>query len=130
MTSTITNIRARRAEIAQLMEALEQEDDELEMAEKVVARLEANPKTNGSAVTTTKANGALTQRDMIVGILRTRDNPWVESSKTLHTEIHKLYGVKITPGSFLPMLSYLKKKDVIVRAGPKIALAERVGDQH
>jgi hypothetical protein len=130
---TLNLIRARRAEIAKqhqsarrVLETLEKEDAELEAAERVIVRLAGTTKVDGSAV----PSGKLSQRDAVISALRLSADPWFCDASALREEASKLYGQEIAQTTFQPLLSTLTNKDrVVVREGPKVALAERIKKQ-
>lgn len=66
-----------------------------------------------------------TQTDLIIATLKASADVWVESSSVLHDDILRIHGVDIKSNSLLPLLTGLKNEGIIVRDGPKIALAER-----
>jgi hypothetical protein len=139
MNPTLTSIRARRAEITKLRQALDLEDQELAVAERVVSRLEAHtamqnenvdlsvPMVAHSSVSATAMliPAPARQADFVIATLRASENVWFESSAALEREIAKTHGVIIKPTSLQPLLSNLKKRGAIVREGPRIALAQR-----
>jgi len=139
MTDTLTTIRTRRAEIIKLRQALDDEEKELTIAERVIERLAAStpvtviaPNANGAPLffpqqAPDKPGRQPTHKELIIGTLRTVADPWVESSRVLHAKIKEIHGVDINfTGTFQPTLSDLKKAGTVLRDGPKIALAERI----
>lgn len=132
MTDTLSDIRTRRAQIAKLKGELDEEDEELATAEKVVARLEAgHGRANGAHAAPVRRRPAAgnkpTNRDLVLAVLKSSEEPWIETSAQLHEKIKEIHGVDINfNGTLLPMLSDLKKHKVILRDGPKIALASRL----
>jgi hypothetical protein len=132
MEPNLSTVRARRAQIAKLRKVLDTEDQELEIAETVLVRLSAHsiadtvpniPQTNG---TTTVTQQPVTQKDLVIGTLRARIEPWVDSSRDLQAEIERTHGVLIRDSSLLPLLTTLKGDGIIRRdAQNRIALTER-----
>jgi hypothetical protein len=120
----LATVRARRAELAKLRRAIDDEDSELEIAERALTRLAASrPESiNFSRPMSPPA----TQRELIEAVLKVSPDPWIESPAALRAEIERTHGVKIKPTSFQPLLSTLKKEGVIARDRLKIALADRI----
>jgi hypothetical protein len=145
-------VRARRAEIAAQQRALEEEDDELAVAERVAERLEPSLRSKAAAgdrdapnteptaaaaviagkgglsvrATVQTLRRSMSQPELIVATLRASADPWFESSAALHDEILRIHGVDIKGNSLLPSLTGMKKDGLIIRNGPRLALAERV----
>src|SRR5579872_4330088 len=136
MEPNLATVRARRAYLAKLRQQIDAEEGELEITERVLTRLAAMP----SGAAAASANGAeraaqpaaakdqpVTQKDLIVATLRTRAEPWVESSRDLQNEIEEAHGVHIKDNSLLPLLTILRQDGTIKRdAQNRIALAERL----
>lgn len=129
-------VRARRAEIDRQRAALDTEDQELAVAERVAERLEPfvragapNAETGSTVTNAVLAAGApKTQPELVISTLKASAGPWFESSNALHDEIQRIHGVDIKSGSLLPVLTNLKNEGIILREGPRIALAERVAN--
>jgi uncharacterized protein involved in outer membrane biogenesis len=136
MEPNLSTVRARRAQIALLRKALDTEDQELEIAELVLERLAAQP-TAAAAPNPPQPNGTqtaiqrpVTQKDLIIATLRTRAEPWVESSRELQAEIERTHGVHIKDSSLLPQLTGLKDDGIIRRdTQNRIALVERLNKE-
>jgi hypothetical protein len=136
--SDLSLVRARRAAIKREMESLEEEDEELQTAERVLARLQASKVVkpavaitagNGAHATSTaptKSSGRMSQPDYVIGTLKAVQNPWVDSPVALQGLIKTLHNVEIPTNSFHPILHHLRADGVIVRDGSRLALAERV----
>jgi len=129
--SDIHLVRERRASIARMRKVLDEEDHDLAITERTLARLQAAKtaaKPTGNGAGRPKASGDLTQTDMIVGALRGSANTWLSSSSELHGLIEAIHGVSINKNSFYPLLHDLDERGIIVRENGRIALAERVTD--
>ena len=130
--SDIHLVRERRAEIEKQRVALDKEDAELAITERTLARLQAAKsaaKPNSNGASPFKPKGAISQSDMILGVLRGAPTPWMASSNDLHAAIKTIHGADINKNSFFPMLHSLEKRHLIVRKGGRIALAERLARQ-
>jgi hypothetical protein len=131
MDPNLATVRNRRAQIAAQRKVLDEEDKELEIAERALTRLAATTQvSNGHFVL---ASGdpvqqqPVTQRDLVIATLRTHPEVWIESSGHLRAEIERNHKVQIRRTSLLPLLTTLKDEGVIRRdAHNRIALAERV----
>ena len=129
--SDLALVHSRRLEIARLRGQLDAEDAELEIAERVLGRLQAAKRPTGGGLerkvpSGRRPNGQLTQRDMILGTLRALPHPWVKDTATLQARIKEFHGIEIPMTSLQPYLSDLKKDKFIVRdEGGGIALSER-----
>ena len=131
MEPNLTTVRTRRAQIAKLRQALDDEDKRLEITEQELTRLGASAQvSNGHTVTASNevtVQQPVTQKDLVIATLRTYPTVWVDSSRELHTAIERTHGVNIANSSFMPLLTSLKSKGIIRRdARNRIALAERV----
>jgi hypothetical protein len=139
MEPNLSTVRARRAQIAKLRKALDDEDQKLEVAEQVLVQLAAVPSGEVSptiGVSMASNDGIsigvagrqpVTQKDLVIATLRTRKDPWSPGSRELANEIEQTHGVTINLPSLLPLLTKLKDNGVIRRdAQNRIALAERV----
>jgi hypothetical protein len=128
MEPNLSTIRARRAELAKMLEALAEEARELDIAERVLTRLGATYSANGASGVPSVhvVASAATQQDIVISTLRLAVDPWFESPAALHAEIERTHGIRYKNSSFQPLLSHLKKKRIVARDGARIALAERV----
>jgi len=163
MEPTLTTVRNRLAQLAEMRKKIDVEYQELEIAERVLTRLAAMTVSSTAAVNLSSLSGTtstaainsssnvvanatltsrmpttlgttngttsspVTHKDLVIATLRTLREPWVESSRQLQTEIENAHGIHIKDNSLLPLLSGLKKDEIIRRddAG-RIALSERV----
>jgi len=144
MEPNLSTIRARRAQLAKYRQQIDAEDEELEIAERVLTRLAVGTNSPvGPAVRKSESSqhdepsaeairtGAgdqpnpVTHKDLVFAALRARAEPWV-SSRQLQTEIAEAHGIHIEDNSFLPLLSSLMAEGIIKRSEKGIALAERV----
>jgi len=130
----LDNVRARRAEISRAKEALEKEDQELAIAEKVAEKLDPSLVSSVTRVADPDlvvpnkllATAAPKRHsDLVLSTLKASANTWFESSEELREEVRRIYGIEIIRGSFLPLLTSLKNEGLIVRDGRKVALAEK-----
>lgn len=118
---TLAKIRARQIEIDRQIAALSDEASDLEVAARVVARLETPPTSQA-----TEPKSQLTHPDLIVATLKAAKGPWFGDWSGLQRAIKEMHGVDIPKSSLQPYLSNLKNQGVIVRNGPNIALRVRV----
>lgn len=132
-TTSLAAIRARRAAIATQRQALDAEEQELAVAERVVARLGATamPRPNGNGRSQgerppAESPAPARQADLVIATLKASASPWVETSADLQTQIKEIHGVEIPKNSLLPLLSRLTADKIVARDGPKLALKERV----
>ena len=133
--SDLALVRARRAAISREIEELQEEDDDLEVTERVLARLQAaKAKANGNGAhvgpPAPLATRTMSQPEYVLGTLRAAENPWIESAVALQNMVRKVHGVDIPTNSFHPIISNLTKRGVVLRDGPRIALAERIAKGH
>ena len=82
-TPNISTVRARRAEISRLRKGLDEEDQELAIAERALARLAASaPATNGtatfgaSALGTPATKAPVTHKDLVIATLKMHPEPY------------------------------------------------------
>ncbi len=127
MTNPLHTIDSRLEVIAKARKALDTEEQELLIARRVFARLDAATPTggNGRAHHATPGQPALTHKGMLIATLRSHPSIWLESPTVLHEEIVRVHGTDIPKTSFQPLLSNLKKDGLVARDGLRIALAER-----
>lgn len=126
----LSTVRQRRSAIAKQIKALQTEDGELEIAERVLTRLAPTTRsrdTNGGGLDFGNPDPPpVTQKDLVIATLRARAEPWIESSRALQAEIQETHGVHIRDSSLLPLLTTLKDDKIIKRdSDNRIALAER-----
>jgi hypothetical protein len=135
MEPNLSSVRTRRAQLAKQIKQLQDEDEELAIAERALTRLAVGTSAISSMSSVsepTKINGAthetpVTHRDLVIATLKHRADPWVPGSKALLDEISETHGLAIQRNSFLPLLSNLKKEGVITRdVAKRIALTERI----
>jgi hypothetical protein len=138
--SDLAKIKDRRAELAGQRKAIEDEERELEIAEKVLVRLgRALPTSiNASAPLMTPAVTSLSRdltrasvSDVLMHILSTSATVWHTSSE-LQIEASRLKGKDVPMTTISPTLTALKKQNMVVRDGNKVAFAERArtNDRH
>lgn len=141
MSDALSIIRARRAEIAEAIEALKDEDRDLGTAELVLARLaggaeplraahQSSAKSAAKSVAPTARVAEAkvrpsSQRGMVMEVLRHNSEPWLRSGELI-AEVQRLWGAQVPEMSLRPLLSAMKRERVIVRDGHLIALRERV----
>ncbi len=137
---TLELVRARRAEIGRIRESLDAEERDLEITERTLMRLAVKTTMTSSGTKSGvdqdhKAKPVLnleppaqlsSQKSLITTALQNAPEAWFESSDQLHAFIASVFNVEIPKSSFLPYLSDLKKREVIVRDGQRIALKDRV----
>jgi hypothetical protein len=141
MSSSLSRVRARRAQIAQRLAAigkettdLRAEDDDLAVTERTLARLEGDAQPNLELVTVDKdpmANKFAGERpsikQMIVRTLKQAPETWAPDAQWVWDAIRRDFNVEINKNSFYPQISSLVDHDKsVVRDGKKIALVERL----
>jgi hypothetical protein len=111
-------IRARRAEIEAERRLLDDEEAELDQAEKTIIRLASvrpNPSSNGA--------GPKTQKEFVLHALRIHRGNWYENVKDLREAVAAL-GKDIPMSSFQPLISDMVNTDkTLLRDGSKVGLA-------
>ncbi|GLK49281.1 hypothetical protein GCM10017620_22540 [Brevundimonas intermedia] len=136
----LQQIRDKRAHLARQRAAIDLQDAELEVAEKVLVRLEAErpegktfelqpvqPGKNDEPRDTFAFDVPpirLSRRELVLEALK-GEKIWMTSAE-INEEIAKRHGAQIKPTSFYPMLSNLKNEAVIKREGDRMALASRI----
>lgn len=117
----LQKIRDKRADLARQRAALERQDAELAIAEKVMAEIEGDETPAQPALPAGSAPTALSK--LVATSRRTRILEALSGEKVFMTSaeineaIAKRYGAPIKGSSLYPMLSLLKQEKVIVRAG-------------
>ncbi|MCH8113559.1 MAG: hypothetical protein IH905_16660 [Proteobacteria bacterium] len=134
MIDSLKSIQQRLAEIGEVRAKLDEEEHDLNIAERVLVRLEAMNKTgfrpvlprgiSDGASTSTKRPPSQTK--IIVATLKSSAQPWFESTNNLREAIRVIHGVQMRKSSFNPLMSQLVKEGIVVRDDLKVALAERV----
>lgn len=117
-------VRAQREEIARKMAALQAEDAELAIAERVIARLA--PTETYSDRQEVRSGQPVRHIDLVVQTLATMPQRWARDWSHLQGSIRSLFNVEIPKSSLQPYLSNLKNDGIVVRDGPRIALKSRV----
>lgn len=126
--SDLQKIRDKRAAIAQQRAALERQDAELAIAEKVLREFANADHASafggdvGLPVLARAPSGS--RRERVLEAL-SGETVWM-TSKEINFAIAQKYGVYIKGASLFPMLTALKNEGVIVRDGSKMALKSRV----
>jgi len=129
---SLATVRARRVELAKLRAAIDDEDKELEVAERALTRLAASKgdlshsQPEPARLPGLPGRPPATHKELVTAVLRVSPEPWLSSPAELRAEIERTHGVNIKPTSFQPLISDLKKKGVVVRDRQRIALAERI----
>lgn len=118
-------IRAKRAELARQRAALEKQDAELAIAERVLAEMEgvkaSSPQQTFEIVLSAPSGS---RRERVLEALG-GDKIWMTSAE-INNAIAKRHGVLIKGTSLYPMLTNLKKEGVIIRQGDRMALKGRL----
>ncbi len=136
MTNPSDTLRARRVQIAEMIETLRAEDQELEIAEQVLARMDAGsiraPAKQGGARLMAPRMSAIgdapkSQRELVLDALAASSIPWIRARDIISLAKSR-WGVTIPEKSLRPLLSVLKNNRRIVRHGRVVALRERAGD--
>jgi hypothetical protein len=115
-------IMARRAEIAQTRAALDEEERELVIAERVLARLAGD-----APPVAPRVRAARNQADMVLDALQV-GKLWQDQGELADT-VEIMDGVTIKPTSLQPLLSKLKLAGKIMKADGKFALVERAENE-
>jgi hypothetical protein len=134
-------IRARRAQLRQVIDNATAEDRDLEVAERVIAHFEAvgSAQVSSSSASSTasiavgeKVNGTIgggkkpSQAYMVTTALRGAPGQAFDTPLELRDEIARLYRVEIKNSSFQPLLSRLAKEGAITRDGRRVVLPKEV----
>lgn len=118
----LEQLRARRDEIARLKAALDKEDQDLSIAERVFLKL------SGVTVQEDNSLGARLVRGnkaLVVRVLEDQPQPWM-SAEQIRLEIKRTQGHMIGKTTLFPLLTAMKNEGLIVRNGGVVALARRV----
>ena len=128
MSDPLITIRTRRAEIARAIELLRTEDDELATTEAVLQRL------GGQVATVARPGGEAqrwtrprSQREFVLDVLSNSENAWLRIGEIVK-QARARWGVSIPEPSLRPLLSVMKRRNVIVRQGRVVALRERAAE--
>lgn len=125
----LQKIRDMRADLARQRAALEKQDAELAIAEKVMTQIEGSdtPTLPGlvpfPAPPAPPPTAGGSRRERVLEAL-SGEKVWMTSAE-VNQEIARRYGALMKGTSLYPLLSLLKKERVIVRAGDKIAIKRR-----
>lgn len=121
-------IRARRAEIARLIEALAIEDRELATTEHVLERLNGKGANSGHVGRKPAPHQRpRSQREFVLDALAHAKTPWLKTAEII-AEVKSRWGETIPELSLRPLLSTLKRSNAIVRHGRFVALRERASE--
>lgn len=129
MSIDLKTVRARLADIVEMIASLNAEAEEIRVAERVLLRLEATTKfaaTWDKAINKGNSQSKLSQSELIIATLRSSAEPWFESTNHLRNAIKLIHGVEIKKSSLQPLVSIMTKEGIIRRDKHKIAFAERV----
>lgn len=140
MTSgpTLDDVKARRAQIAAMRSALEAEDHELQIAERVLMRLARKtlaiaPRLPDEQISSQQIgdDGAAsgTVEELIIRTLRLSAVAWLTSAE-VKGDVDRMRGREVPMGTIGPVLTELKNKNIIVRDGNRVALSERSHEAH
>ncbi len=128
----LTDVKRRRAQIVKQRAALIEEDEELEIAERVLSRLVqvGEPRQREHEIKFEVApvfamRSKPTMKEMITKALRESDRLWI-SANDVQRAVSLTKGTDVPMPSISPILSVMKKEGTIRRDGLKIALASRV----
>ena len=140
--SDLSTIQARRAELAAHRQAIEAEEQELAIAERVLVRLARNAisrsaiTASGSAVLddlTLEANATVSSnslpktfstKDLIRSLLSSSAVVWL-TSQEVRDGVVLAKGRDVPKSTIGPTLTAMKEAGIIVRDGNKVALKER-----
>ncbi len=132
----LDKIKARRSELAAQLRAIEQEERELQIAEKVLLRLARIPAISpniGSGIWREKLDRnnasdatqrAATTPNLVLQSLTQSAVVWLTSNE-VQADVTRMKGAEVPMSTISPTLSNLKKDGIIVRDGNKVALRER-----
>jgi hypothetical protein len=129
--SYANRIRARIVEIEAILasrDKLRDELEELRVAERVILRLGTENEDDGSGGRVqprTKSPGSMTTKDHILAVLLEAEEVWI-TTLDVQSRTSKLVGRDVPIGTIAPTLSELRKLELIVRDGPKVAHADRL----
>ena len=148
MSSSLARVRARRAQIAALLNAAAKnitewraEDADLAVTERTLTRLEGGPQQNLDLVgaddemrvvdkdpLANKFSGERPSiKQLIIRSLKQAPETWVPDAQWVWDAIKRDYNVAINKNSFYPQMTSLVNEDkTVVRDGKKIALVERL----
>lgn len=123
--SDLIQVRARRANIAQLRAALDKEDAELATVERVLLRLSgeapaATSQREPLGVRIVRGNKALVTR-----VLEDVPHPWMTADE-IKNEIERTTGNVIGKTTLFPLLTAMKNEGLIVRDNRRVALPRRL----
>jgi hypothetical protein len=117
-----THIGRERARLATQLQSLDNEDKELEIAEKTILRLAA---MQGASKPASGGNGIYpkTQKEFVLHALKLHRGGWYENVKDLREAVAAL-GKDIPMTSFQPLISDMVNTDkTLLRDGSKVGLA-------
>ena len=139
MSSSLSRVRGRRAEIAKRLlaiageaTALKAEDVDLGVTERTLQRLEAKPEEEMTPVSNdplaNKFSGERPSiKQLIIRTLKQSADAWMPDAMAVWAAIKRDYNVEINKNSFYPQIHSLVNDDeLVVRDGSKLALAERL----
>lgn len=128
--SDIDKIKERRAELAKMREAIDAEERELSIAERVLVRLHRHAPAPLPAVPTIEQaasklqNRSTSTESLIERALRECATVWYTSAE-VRVDVSRLKGKDVPMTTIGPTLTAMKRNGTIVRDGNKVALAER-----
>lgn len=132
---TRREIEGRRKAIRDQIVKLEQEDHDLEIADRALQRLASQPPqflegsyrmaTGVATVAGPSATRPVTIKEMIVSYLEKTSSLW-RTANDIQDNVSDMRGSPVPMSSISPTLSDMKKAGTIVRDGMKVALAERI----
>jgi hypothetical protein len=130
---TLSDVRERRAKIASeiaRLDALKQEDQELEIAERVLARMagQSAPEPRNPPLVMSFAAGAGRTRkiaDLVIDYLGASRELWLTANE-IRDGLSAIRGAEIPMSTISPTLSNLKANGIVSRDGLKVALTERL----
>lgn len=115
-----------RADLARQRAALDKQDADLAVAERVLAKLEGSEPPPQQPFEFSPPGAALSRRDRVVEAL-SGQKLWMTSAE-INQAIANRHGALIKTTSFYPMISLLTKEGVLVRDEDKLALKRRIGE--
>ena len=132
--NTLHKIRARREALAAQRRAIDEEEHELQIAERVYLRFGESEVVNVPAVSTLPTAfatwssqskiGPATTEEFILVVLSNSASPWLTSSE-VREEVSRRKGKEVPMGTVGPTLTAMKNDGKILRDGHKVALSSR-----
>lgn len=123
----LQSVRARRAEIAQLLRTLKTEDADLAVAERVLLQLtpDGSPPPKQRLTRRGRQEGGKSQRALVLEALAQSKSEWLDVAGII-SYVAKNHAIAIPRKTLSPLLTYLKNDGLVVRDGRRVALKSRI----